>query len=62
MKQRLIWSLGFLVVLMYFSMGHMMWNWPVPAWMEGNHIAIDVYKRQSQMKVKSVEVEVYQKS
>ena len=40
MKQRLIWSLGFLVVLMYFSMGHMMWNWPVPAWMEGNHIAM----------------------
>lgn len=40
LKQRLIWSLGFLVVLMYFSMGHMMWNWPVPAWMEGNHIAM----------------------
>ena len=40
LKQRLIWSLGFLVVLMYFSMGNMMWNWPVPAWMEGNHIAM----------------------
>ena len=40
LKQRLIWSMGFLVVLMYFSMGHMMWNWPVPAWMEGNHIAL----------------------
>ena len=40
LTQRLIWSLGFLVVLMYFSMGHMMWNWPVPAWMEGNHIAM----------------------
>ena len=40
LKQRLIWSLGVLVVLMYFSMGHMMWNWPVPAWMEGNHIAM----------------------
>ena len=40
LNQRLIWSLGFLVVLMYFSMGHMMWNWPVPAWMEGNHIAM----------------------
>ncbi len=40
LKQRLIWSLGFLVVLMYFSMGHMMWGWPVPGWMEGNHIAM----------------------
>ncbi len=40
LKQRLIYSRGFLIVLMYISMGHMMWNWPVPAFLEGNHIAM----------------------
>lgn len=40
LKKRLITSLGFLLVLMYFSMGHMMWSWPVPQWLEGNHIAM----------------------
>lgn len=40
LKKRLIWSLGFLVVLMYFSMGHMMWGWPLPAFYEGNHVAV----------------------
>ena len=40
LKRRLLWSLGFLLVLMYFSMGHMMWNWPIPAFMQGNHIAM----------------------
>ena len=40
LKRRLIASLGFLVVLMYFSMGHMMWNWPIPRWFEGNHVAM----------------------
>ena len=30
LQKRLLWSVGFLLVLMYFSMGHMMWNWPVP--------------------------------
>ena len=40
LKRRLFASLGFLLVLMYFSMGHMMWGWPVPAWFEGNHIAM----------------------
>lgn len=40
LKQRLVWSLGFLIVLMYISMGHMMWSWPVPAFLEGNHIAM----------------------
>ncbi len=40
LKQRLFSSLGFLVVLMYISMGHMMWNWPVPGFMEGNHVAM----------------------
>lgn len=40
LKRRLLWSLGFLVVLMYFSMGHMMWNWPVPAFFDGNHVAM----------------------
>ncbi|MDO4312966.1 MAG: heavy metal translocating P-type ATPase [Eubacteriales bacterium] len=40
LKRRLIASLGFLIVLMYFSMGHMMWSWPIPAWFEGNHVAM----------------------
>ena len=40
LKQRLIWSLGFLIVLMYFSMGHMMWGWPLPAFYDGNHVAM----------------------
>jgi Cu2+-exporting ATPase len=40
LKRRLIASIGFLVVLMYFSMGHMMWGWPIPKWFDGNHVAI----------------------
>ena len=40
MKRRLITSLCFLIPLMYFSMGHMMWNWPVPSFLEGNHVAM----------------------
>ncbi len=40
MKRRLIASLCFLIPLMYFSMGHMMWGWPVPSVLEGNHIAM----------------------
>ena len=40
LKRRLVWSLGFLLVLMYFSMGHMMWGWPVPAFFHGNHVAM----------------------
>lgn len=40
LRKRLLWSVGFLLVLMYFSMGHMMWNWPVPKWMAGNHVAM----------------------
>ena len=40
LKRRLFTSLGFLVVLMYFSMGHMMWNWRVPEFLEQNHIAM----------------------
>ena len=51
LRKRLLWSVCFLLVLMYFSMGHMMWNWPVPKWMagwgwplpvflEGNHVAM----------------------
>ena len=40
LKRRLIASIGFLIVLMYFSMGHMMWNWPLPAFFEGNHVAM----------------------
>ena len=38
LKKCLLYSAGFLLVLMYFSMGHMMWNWPLPAFMDGNHV------------------------
>ena len=38
LKKRLIASLGFMIVLMYFSMGHMMWGWPVPGFMKDNHV------------------------
>ena len=38
LKRRLVASLGFLIVLMYFSMGHMMWGWPVPGFMKDNHV------------------------
>ena len=40
LKKRLFTSIGFLLVLMYFSMGHTMWGWPLPAFFEGNHIAM----------------------
>ena len=40
LKRRLIASIGFLAVLMYFSMGHMMWGWPLPHWFDGNHVAM----------------------
>lgn len=40
LKKRLIASLGFLAVLMYVSMGHMMWGWPLPSFFEGNHAAM----------------------
>jgi len=40
LKRRLIASLGFLIVLMYFSMGHMMWGWRLPAFFDDNHIAM----------------------
>ena len=40
LKKRLIASLGFLLVLMYFSMGHMMFGWPLPAFFDGNHVAM----------------------
>ena len=40
LKRRLLASLGFLLVLMYFSMGHMMWGWPLPHFFDGNHVAM----------------------
>lgn len=40
LKRRLWYSAGFLIVLMYFSMGHMMWNWPVPVFFHNNHVAM----------------------
>ena len=40
LKRRLIASVGFLLVLMYFSMGHMMWGWPLPKWFDDNHVAM----------------------
>ncbi len=42
LKKRLIASVGFLAVLMYVSMGHMMWGWPLPAFFEGNHVAMGI--------------------
>ncbi len=38
--RRLCWSVGFVLILMYFSMGHMMWGWPVPKFFQGNHVAM----------------------
>ena len=40
LKKRLIASIGFLIILMYISMGHMMWGWPLPSFLEVNHIAM----------------------
>ena len=40
LMRRLLASVGFLAVLMYISMGHMMWGWPLPAWFDGNHVAM----------------------
>ena len=42
LRRRLLWSLGFLALLMYVSMGHKMWSWPVPAFLEGNHVALSL--------------------
>ena len=42
LKRRLIWSIGFLVVLMYVSMGHMMFGWPLPTFFDGNHVAMGI--------------------
>jgi len=42
LRKRLFASLGFLIVLMYFSMGHMMWGWPVPEYFAGNHVAMGI--------------------
>ena len=39
-RRRLIWSVGFLLVLMYFSMGHIMWGWPLPPFYDNNHVAM----------------------
>ena len=44
LRNRLIASLCFLLPLMYVSMGHMMWNWPLPAFMDGNHVAMGLYQ------------------
>ena len=40
LKKRLAWSLGFLLVLMYITMGHNMWSWPLPAWLVHNHLGL----------------------
>ena len=49
LKRRLLASLGFLIVLMYFSMGHMMWGWPVPAFFAENHVAMGLLHRAPNM-------------
>ena len=40
LKKRLVWSVFFLLILMYFSMGVHMWGWPVPSFIQGNHVAM----------------------
>ena len=40
LRRRLIASLGFLIILMYVSMGHMMWGWPLPSFFDANHVAM----------------------
>lgn len=42
LKKRLLASVGFLLVLMYFSMGHTMWGWPLPEFFHGNHVAVGI--------------------
>ena len=42
LKKRLLYSIGFLLVLMYFSMGHNMFGWPLPAFFDGNHVAMGI--------------------
>lgn len=42
LKRRLFASIGFLLVLMYFSMGHMMWGWPLPHWFDDNHVGMGI--------------------
>ena len=42
LKKRLLSSIGFLLVLMYFSMGHMMFGWPLPPFFDGNHVAMGI--------------------
>ena len=44
MRKRLIYSLILLVPLMYVSMGHMLWNWPLPGFLDGNHVAMGLYQ------------------
>ena len=44
MKKRLIASLILLIPLMYVSMGHMMWDWPLPSILDGNHVAVGIYQ------------------
>ena len=44
MKKRLIWSVVLLLPLMYVSMGHMLWDWPLPGFLDGNHVAMGLYQ------------------
>ncbi len=44
MKKRLIWSAALLLPLMYVSMGHMLWDWPLPGFLDGNHVAMGLYQ------------------
>ena len=44
MKKRLIASVILLIPLMYVSMGHMLWNWPLPGFLDGNHVAMGLYE------------------
>ena len=54
LKRRLIASVGFLIVLMYFSMGHMMWGWPVPGFMKDNHVMMGLLQMLLTISVKVI--------
>ena len=59
LKKRLIASLGFLIVLMYFSMGHMMWGWPVPGFMKDNHVMMGLLQMLLTIAVMVINPEVF---
>ena len=51
LKRRLIWSVLVLLILMYFSMGHMMWGWPLPSFYDDNHVAVGLTQLVDQPRI-----------